>query len=45
MKKQEDYKLVQMLWTLKKEMAHQKFSMEWVPSCESSQIFYLAIER
>jgi hypothetical protein len=34
LKKQEDYKLVQMLWAMKKDMAHQKFSTEWVPSCK-----------
>ena len=34
LKKQEDYKLVQMLWNMKKEMAHEKFSMDWAPSCK-----------
>jgi len=35
LKKQEDYKLVQMMWTMKKEMAHEKFSMDWAPSCNN----------
>jgi hypothetical protein len=41
LKKQEDYKLVQMMWTMKKEMVHEKFSMDWAPSCNNN--FFLFV--